>query len=75
MELIMGQIQPLNIIAQHIVDKELVQAFSAKENDNDFLLIWFNLRARSILHGTDNIVLSQIPSLVTRSSSKQRDGN
>ncbi len=27
----MGLIQPLNIIAQHIVDKELVQAFSAKE--------------------------------------------
>lgn len=39
MELMMGLIQPLNIIAQHIVDKELVQAFSAKENDNDFLLI------------------------------------
>ena len=71
----MGPIQPLNIIARHIVDKEMVQAFSANENDNDFLLIWFNLRARSILHGTDNIVLSQIPSLVARSSSKQRDGN
>ena len=29
MELIMGLIQPLNIIAPHIVDKESVQAFSA----------------------------------------------
>lgn len=75
MELMMGLIQPLKIIAQHIVDKELVQAFPAKENDNDFLLIYFNLRARSILHGTDNIVLSQIASLVTRSSSKQLDAN
>lgn len=71
----MGLIQPLNIIAKHIVDKNLVQAFSAKENDNDFLVISFNLQARGILHGTDNIVLSQIPSLVTRSSSKQLDGN
>jgi len=75
MELIMGLIQPLDVIAQHIVDVELVQAFSAKENDNDFLLISFNLQARSILHCTDNIVLSQIPGLVTRSSSKQLDGN
>lgn len=75
MELIMGLIQPLHIIAQHIVDKELVvQAFTAKENDNDFLLVQFNLQA-SILHCADNIVLSQIPSLVTRSSSKQLDGN
>lgn len=74
MELIMGLIQPLHIIAQHIVDKELVQVFTAKENDNDFLLVQFNLQA-SILHCTDNIVLSQIPSLVTRSSSKQLDGN
>lgn len=32
----MGLIQPLNIIALHIVDKKLVQGFSAKENDNDF---------------------------------------
>lgn len=75
MELITGLIQPLDIIAPHIVDMELVQAFSAKENDNDFLLVSFNLQARNILHGADNIVLSQIPSLVTRSSSKQRDGN
>lgn len=75
MELIMGLVQPLHIIAQHIVDKELVQAFTAKENDNDFLLVQFNLQARGILHCTDNIVLSQIPSLVTRSSSKQLDGN
>lgn len=29
----MGLIQPLHIIAQHIVDMELVQAFTAKEND------------------------------------------
>lgn len=35
----MGPVEPLNIIAQHIVDTETVQAFIAKENDNDFLLI------------------------------------
>jgi len=34
MELIMGLIQSLNVIA-YIVDKDLVQAFSAQENDND----------------------------------------
>lgn len=55
-----------NIIAQHNV----VQTFHLRENNNDLFLIWWNLQARGILHGTDNIVLSQIPSLVTRSSSK-----
>lgn len=35
----MGLIQPLNIIAEHIVDKQSGQAFPAEENDNDFLLI------------------------------------
>lgn len=74
MELIMGLIQPLNIIARRIVDKVLVQTFWSKENDND-VFAQFKLRVRSILRGADNIVLSQIRSLVTRSSSKQLDGN
>ena len=38
-ELIMGLIQPLNIIAQYIVDKQPVEAFTAEENANDFLLV------------------------------------
>lgn len=67
-------IQPLNIIALHIVDKKLVQAFSAKENDNDFSFssTWEQEASCTALI---TLFLSQIPSLVTRSSSKQRDGN
>lgn len=69
----MGLIQPLNLIAEHIVDKQSVQAFAAEENY--FLLVQFNLQATSLLHGADNIVSSQIFTLVTRSSSIQLDGN
>lgn len=69
----MGLIQPLNLIAEHIVDKQSVQAFAAEEND--FLLVQFNLQATSVVHGADNIVSSQISTLVTRSPSKQLDGN
>lgn len=35
----MGLIQPLNTIAQHIVDKQSAKESIAQENDNDFLLI------------------------------------